>query len=171
MEEELHIRRFRAEDLEAILEITVLGFEPVCIDGSMERRFGPIAGTDWRSRKCRQIHEDVAADPDGILVCEVEGQVAGYITSNMNRDSGMGRIPNLATHPDHRRKGIARVLIAAVLDRFRREGMEVARIETLEQNEAGRALYPSFGFEEVARQIHFAARLQDRDIAKEASAS
>ena len=42
---------------------------------------------------------------------------------------------------------------------FRRSGMEVAKIETLEQNEAGRKLYPSLGFQEVARQIHYAMRV------------
>ena len=37
--------------------------------------------------------------------------------------------------------------------------MQVAKIETLEQNPVGQALYPSLGFREVARQIHYAMRL------------
>ena len=40
--------------------------------------------------------------------------------------------------------------------------MTVARIETLEQNPIGRQLYPSLGFLEVARQIHFAMPLFPR---------
>jgi hypothetical protein len=35
----------------------------------------------------------------------------------------------------------------------------VAKIETLDQNPVGQALYPSLGFKEVARQIHYAMRL------------
>jgi hypothetical protein len=37
--------------------------------------------------------------------------------------------------------------------------MTVAKIETLEQNSIGRHLYPSIGFIEVARQIHYALPL------------
>jgi hypothetical protein len=37
--------------------------------------------------------------------------------------------------------------------------MQVAKIETLEQNPVGQKLYPSLGFVEVARQVHYAMRL------------
>ena len=37
--------------------------------------------------------------------------------------------------------------------------MTVAKIETLEQNTIGRHLYPSLGFREIARQIHYAMSL------------
>ena len=40
--------------------------------------------------------------------------------------------------------------------------MQVAKIETLEQNPIGQTLYPSLGFQEVARQIHYAMRLDGR---------
>jgi hypothetical protein len=39
--------------------------------------------------------------------------------------------------------------------------MTVAKIETLEQNPIGRSLYPSLGFVEIARQIHYAMPLID----------
>ena len=35
----------------------------------------------------------------------------------------------------------------------------VERIETLAQNEVGQSLYPSLGFVEIARQIHYAQKL------------
>ena len=41
--------------------------------------------------------------------------------------------------------------------------MQVAKIETLEQNPVGQKLYPSLGFVEVARQVHYAMRLESRD--------
>ena len=40
-------------------------------------------------------------------------------------------------------------------------GMQVAKIETLEQNPVGQHLYPRLGFQEVARQIHYAMRLPE----------
>jgi hypothetical protein len=40
--------------------------------------------------------------------------------------------------------------------------MTIAKIETLEQNLIGRHLYPSLGFVEVARQIHYAMPLPEK---------
>jgi len=44
---------------------------------------------------------------------------------------------------------------------MRSQGMAMAKIETLVQNERGQALYPRFGFHEVARQIHYVMPLTD----------
>jgi ribosomal protein S18 acetylase RimI-like enzyme len=41
--------------------------------------------------------------------------------------------------------------------------MTQARIETLVQNEAGKSLYPSLGFEEIARQVHYCMDLSLAD--------
>ena len=41
--------------------------------------------------------------------------------------------------------------------------MTIAKIETLVQNPVGSHLYPSVGFQEVARQIHFAMPLTPKD--------
>ena len=45
------------------------------------------------------------------------------------------------------------------MQHFRDEGMEYARIETLQQNERGRRFYPKLGFEEVGRQVFYVKEL------------
>ena len=69
--------------------------------------------------------------------------------------AGIGHIPNLAVRAGHRGRGLGRRLIEHALDHFRRQGMTHARIETLENNDAGHHLYTSMGFEELTRQVHF----------------
>ena len=78
----------------------------------------------------------------------------------MDRDAGRGRIPNLAVSLEFRGQGLGRRLIEHALEYFRREDLAYATIETMAQNDAGRHLYPACGFVEVARQIHFARKLQ-----------
>ena len=117
---------------------------------------GILHGHDWRWRKSRHIDEDVAAHPDGIFVAAAGNQVAGYITTRIDREAGKGRIPNLAVAPEFRGQGLGRRLIEHALDYFQREGLAYAMIETMAQNEIGQHLYPACGFVEVARQIHFA---------------
>jgi ribosomal-protein-alanine N-acetyltransferase len=64
-------------------------------------------------------------------------------------------ILNLAVHPDYRRRGIARRLLAQGLARARTLGAELAWLEVRPSNRAARALYQSFGFKEVGRRPHY----------------
>ena len=154
------IRPYRPDDLEALKRITAICFEEVSIDRNIEERFGLIAGRDWRFRKLRHIDDDVAGDrAKGVFVWEEEGEVVGYITTRIDPKSKIGGIPNIAVLPATQGRGIGRQLLAHGLAHMRAEGMECAKIETLAQNPIGSHLYPSLGFEEVARQVHFLMRL------------
>jgi ribosomal protein S18 acetylase RimI-like enzyme len=155
------IRAYREADREALKRITVEAFDGVSIDQNLEQRFGPVAGHDWRWRKARHIDDDLAAEGAAAWVAEDEGgEVLGYVTTRADRAAGVGFIPNLAVRAGRRGEGVGRRLIEHALQQFREAGLEVARIETLEQNPVGRHLYPACGFVEVARQIHYAVRLQ-----------
>lgn len=153
------IRKYRPEDLPRLREITILGFDGVSIDQNIERLFGPIGGTDWKFRKARHIDWDAQANPDGIFVWEADGEVVGFIATGVDAQTKIGGIPNMAVRPDHQGRGIGKALMQVALDCLKAAGMGYVRIETLEQNEIGRAFYPKAGFVEVARQIHYIKRL------------
>ncbi len=61
-------------------------------------------------------------------------------------------ILNLAVHPEHRRRGIAWNLLREAISQAREQGARVAWLEVRPSNSAARALYESFGFEEVGRR-------------------
>ena len=153
------IRPFQPADLTRLQQITVESFEGVSIDRNIERAFGLVAGKDWRERKARDVTNDCQFQPEGVFGAEIDGEVAGYVTTRLDRSTAVGRIPNLAVDERFRAQGLGTQLIQHAIDWMRAQGMALARIETLEQNERGRALYPRFGFQEVARQIHFAMPL------------
>ena len=157
------IRPFRPADLPRIREITVNSFEAVSIDRNIEREFGPVAGRDWRERKARDVTVDCEVQPEGVFVAEEDGEIAGYITTRLDRFTGIGRIPNLAVDERFRARGTGSALIRHAVDWMRAQGMAMAKIETLVQNERGQALYPRFGFREVARQIHYVMPLAQED--------
>jgi ribosomal protein S18 acetylase RimI-like enzyme len=157
---EYQIRQFNPNDLSAIKAITVEGFTGVSLDHAVEEKLGgKLAGHDWRWRKARHIDDDAAANPEGIFVVELDGEVAGYISTVLDREAGRGRIPNLAVSTSVRGQGIGRALIERAVEYFRAEGMAYAAIETMASNPIGQRLYPDCGFEEVARQVHYARRL------------
>jgi ribosomal protein S18 acetylase RimI-like enzyme len=155
------IRPYQESDLESLKAITVACFVGVAIDKNIENTFGSVGGHDWKWRKLRHIDGDVSPqNRRHVFVWESDDRkVAGFITGRIDEESCIGWIPNLAVDPGHQGRGIARCLVEHLLEHFRAEGMECAKIETLEQNEIGSEFYPSFGFEEVARQIHYVMRL------------
>jgi ribosomal-protein-alanine N-acetyltransferase len=157
------IRTYRPTDLPRLQDITAATFGPVSIDRNMEQRLGPFGQGDWRARKVAAIAEDCLAQPDGVFVADDPGgKVVGYVTTRLNLISGIGWIPNLAVDPNHQGAGLGRALLKHALAYFGASGMQVAKIETLEQNPVGQKLYPSLGFVEVARQLHYAMRLDGK---------
>jgi ribosomal protein S18 acetylase RimI-like enzyme len=161
------LRTYRVEDLPRLQEITGLTFGPVSLDANIERTLGPFGATDWRDRKVAAIAEDCRLQPDGVFVAEDDaGQIVGYVTTRLNRASSVGWIPNLAVDPGRQSQGLGRALLERALEFFQERGMEIARIETLEQNSVGQKLYPRLGFVEVGRQIHYAKRLDSRDASE-----
>src|SRR5690348_5767657 len=100
------IRPYRESDLQTLKALTREAFEGVSIDQNIERRFGLVAGRDWRWRKARHIDADVAAAGSAIWVAEdVDGEVAGFITTRIDRESGVGSIPNLVVRGGLRGQG------------------------------------------------------------------
>ena len=134
-------------------------FENVSIDANIERKFGRFGDRDWKWRKARHIDDDARIHPEGVFVAETDGRVVGYITSRVDHESKIGWIPNLSVLPEMQGRGIGRALMEHCLTYLRGAGMKLAKIETLLQNDIGSTFYPSVGFEEVARQIHYAMPL------------
>lgn len=155
----ISIRHYRPEDLEILRRITVDSFGSVALDQMLEDRLGIWNGRDWRARKADHIDDDCTTNPGGCFVAEKDGEILGYITARIDPVNSIGRIPNLAVVEAARGLGLGRRLIHHALDYFRSQGMKVAKIETMASNMIGQSLYPSCGFEEIGRQVHFAMRL------------
>lgn len=72
---------------------------------------------------------------------------------------GEVHIHSIATHPDHRRKGIAAQLLAHALDAGRAIGATLATLEVRRGNTPAIALYERFGF----RTVHARANYYQED--------
>jgi ribosomal protein S18 acetylase RimI-like enzyme len=155
----LLIRAYRASDLPELRRITVESFGSVALEQMLEHKFGIWNDRDWKARKADHIDDDVAACAEGCFVAEREGELMGYITIRLDRLNSKGRIPNLAVVEAARGLGLGRRLIMHAIDFMREEGIKIAQIETMASNAIGQHLYPSCGFEEVGRQVHYAMKL------------
>jgi ribosomal-protein-alanine N-acetyltransferase len=76
------------------------------------------------------------------------GAVVGYLIAWFIYDEV--HLGNLAVHPDCRRQGIGRALLAELVNKSRRRGATFITLEVRARNAAAIALYSEFGFQAVA---------------------
>jgi dTDP-4-amino-4,6-dideoxy-D-galactose acyltransferase len=92
-----------------------------------------------------------------VLVCELGGSVAGFITCAMRGDEG--RIPLVATDGRYRRRGVGRGLVSAALRWFAATGARVAHVKTQSVNYPALALYHRAGFAISTSELTFSVTL------------
>jgi ribosomal protein S18 acetylase RimI-like enzyme len=161
--DELRIEPAQDGDLENVIQLTLEAFGQVSFESNIELEFGLINNTTWQIRKADHIREDFD-DPNGlILLAKSADKTIGFVSIRLNRKSKIGVIANLAVTTTARNEGVGRKLIKAAIGAMISESMELARIETLDQNDIGKSLYPKLGFREIAKQIYYCQDLRTDD--------
>lgn len=87
------------------------------------------------------------------LIADLAGTVTGYLMIRISGEEG--EILNLAVLPEHRRRGIARELLARGLAALRSAGVAEAYLEVRESNQAAISLYGAHGFKPVGMRPHY----------------
>jgi ribosomal-protein-alanine N-acetyltransferase len=96
------------------------------------------------------FQEAVAAGWSFGLVADTDDGVAGYLIAR--EAAGTGEILNLAVAPEHRRSGIARLLLDAGLAALAARRVEEVFLEVRESNLPAQALYVGAGFRPVGQR-------------------
>lgn len=130
----LIIRRMTVEDVPAAHELDVLSFT-----------------LPWPERSLRfEVTDNPAAR---CWVAELGGRLVGMLVLWMIVDEA--HIATIATHPEHRRQGIAKQLFVEALDLAYAEGARSVLLEVRAGNQAAREMYRKFGFEIVGRRERY----------------
>lgn len=120
-----------------------------------DARAGDAGAIDALERQCFADpwpEEAVAAYINGgnclMLCAEGEGgELLGYVGMQHVLDEGY--IGNVCTAPQHRRRGVARALLAELRARAERLGLAFLTLEARSSNAAAIALYEGAGYERV----------------------
>ncbi len=91
--------------------------------------------------------EALADENNFLLVCEADGQIAGYADTWCVLDEAT--ITNIAVREDLRGQGIGAQLLREALDEAKERGISAVTLEVRKSNESAIKLYNRFGFESV----------------------
>lgn len=123
--QEYTIRRAHPKDIDAIVKLEMLCF-----------------ACPW-SRNA--FFHDIVTNPLArYFVVEKEENVIAY--GGIWLLPPEGHITNIAVHPDHRKKGVGKALLAYIIGKSEVEGMTCQTLEVRVNNYSAIALYHSFGF-------------------------
>ena len=93
-------------------------------------------------------------NPLSLWLVALDGEnVVGYIGSQTVM--GETDMMNVAVHPEHRRRGIARALIEVLVVALRERESSCLTLEVRASNEPAIALYSDLGFGEVGRRRNY----------------
>ena len=135
------IRLLTIEDIPSVAEIEKLCFS-----------------SPWSEESLKLLLDEKNAG----FVAEIDGITVAYggIVTVLDE----GQITNIATHPDYRRRGLAKAIMEAI-DLFSAEnGIVYLSLEVREQNIAARSLYVSCGWQEAGVRKNFYSKPLDNAI-------
>jgi len=124
----MNIRRMELDDVPAVVVLDRLSFT-----------------LPWPERSFR--FELTSNPASRCWVYELDGRIIGMIVAWLLVDEA--HIATIATHPDHRRRGIARNLLTYALRYMSREGAVTSFLEVRENNMPAQDMYREFGYETV----------------------
>jgi len=92
----------------------------------------------------KDIHRKLGVRPDMFLVGEIEGQVVATVMAGF--EGHRGWLNYLAVDPPHRRKGLARELVAAAESLLRKSGCPKISLQIRSSNQDVIAFYRRLGY-------------------------
>jgi len=147
----LHIRPFDKRDINDIVELSLLAWEPVFV--AWEQILGPTLYPiaiypDWRKSQKEVVEKGCSNENFTTWVAEVSGNVAGFVAYELNDNNKIGEVQLLAVHPEYQNHGIGTELNNFAVEKLKEAGMKLAVVGTGgdEGHAPARASYEKAGY-------------------------
>ncbi len=125
------IRPFKNSDMNYLITLTLLAFEPIFI--SFEKILGSHIYAniypDWRKRQTEGVEKISQDNKISLWVADVDEKVVGYIAFEIYEDA-TAEVQLLAVHPEYQNHGIGTQLNTFVLQKMKANGIKLVIVST-----------------------------------------
>ncbi len=127
----LYIRRFDNNDMAAVVELSLLAWEPVF--DVWKQILGPTLYPiaiypNWRKSQRAKVEERCSDKNSVTWVAEVSGNVAGFVAYGVCGERGV--IQMVAVHPEYQKHGIGTELTRFALEKMKEAGAKLVEVGT-----------------------------------------
>ena len=128
-----HIRLMETEDIEALVSLSLLAWEPVfhSFEAVLGAGIYQVIYPDWRKSQ-REAVESVLRDQEKFTswVAEVDEHPVGFVAYQLDHQTFTGEVYMLAVHPNYQNRGIGTKLNQVALNQMRAAGMKLVEVGT-----------------------------------------
>ena len=148
----LVVRPYAKADYRRVLDICIAAFEPIHkgFEQTLGSRIFELQYHDWRWQYAQTISGiSAAGDESKVFVAELDGIVAGFVFTMVDKKRRTGEIGLNAVDPGMQGKGIGRALYTYALEDLKERGAEIACVGTGGDaaHEPARRAYEAIGFD------------------------
>lgn len=126
-----HIRAFTDNDLDDIVQLSLLAWEPVfeSFRQVLGSQIYSILYPDWRTSQREGVEKACQDEKFNVLVAEADGKAVGFLVYEL-RENKTGEVQLLAVHPDYQNFGIGTELNVVALEKMKAAGMKLVEVGT-----------------------------------------
>ncbi|MBS7607675.1 MAG: GNAT family N-acetyltransferase [Candidatus Bathyarchaeia archaeon] len=149
--ESLKIRRANESDLQQIVKLSEkLGKDESTMDSMVSPLPSEFQNPKW-------ILKNIKGENTVVFVAETNGKIVGYslgwISQPWSYKAKRGYICDCFVEKSHRRQGIGKALVKAMLEWFKDKGVECVEADIYSKNIPSLALFKGLGFKEVSKRL------------------
>ena len=146
------IRQASKEDLEQIIDLSrKLGRNESVLDSMISPLPSEFQNPKWILK--------IIERKNAVVVAEIEKKIVGYslgwISQPWAYKGKRGYICDCFIEKSHRRRGIGKTLINAILSWFISKGVECVEVDVYSSNIPSLELFKKLGFKEVSKRLRF----------------
>ncbi len=150
-DDSIQIRSFSQNDIDVIVEFSLRAWTPVF--ASVRKVLGDDVflrlHPDWMADQAASVRSSCTSRDRDVFVAVLDGRPVGFVAVALNAfHERMGVIDIIGVDPEYQRRGISSRLTQVAIEHMRREGMDIAVVETGGDpgHAPARAAYEEAGF-------------------------
>jgi GNAT superfamily N-acetyltransferase len=130
-------------------------------DFALEEMYGSVGDERWDRWLLPKVMSRLWDELGSVIVTEIDGEIAGFISYAIDRGRGVGTIHYNAVAEEYQGRGVGGRQLERALEILRAAGMQVACVGTgLNEGHApARRMYEKAGFEPVIEYRMYSRRL------------